>query len=148
MEFPTMASVLMVVRTAIELKVFDIIADAGPGAQLSATETVSYIPTSNPKAAERLNRMLRLLSASGFLINTSSRQSHDGTSRERTYSHSKMSHYLLRNTEGFSIAIAVLQADALQADISIVTKVFRLCTPFSININPQGLFRWKTCPLA
>ncbi|GLU14047.1 hypothetical protein SLE2022_306390 [Rubroshorea leprosula] len=108
MEFPTMASMLMVVRTAIELRVFDIIADAGPEAQLSATEIVSYIPTCNPKAAERLDRMLGLLSASGFLINTSPRQSHDGTRSERTYSLSKMSHYLLRNSEGFSIAAAML----------------------------------------
>ncbi|GLT59153.1 hypothetical protein SLA2020_319890 [Shorea laevis] len=108
MELPNIASMLMAVRAAIELKVFDIIADAGPEAQLSASEIVSYIPTSNPKAAEKLDRILGLLSAYDFLINTSLRQSHDGAGRERTYSLSKMSRYLLRNTKGTSMAANLL----------------------------------------
>ncbi|GLU14060.1 hypothetical protein SLE2022_306510 [Rubroshorea leprosula] len=76
-ELQNLTFVQTVLRAADELKVFDIIADAGPEAQLFTAEIVSNIPTSNPKAAETLDRMLRSLSAYGFLMNTSSRQSQD-----------------------------------------------------------------------
>lgn len=139
LELPTMTTVLMAVRAAIELKVFDIIADAGPEAQLSATEIVSYIPTSNPKAAEKLDRILGLLSAHDFLINTSLRQSHDGAGRERTYSLSKMSHYLLRNTKGTSMAANVLLTTGRDSfEISGVLKNAVLKEDFQFITKAHG----------
>ncbi|KAI8529366.1 hypothetical protein RHMOL_Rhmol12G0220000 [Rhododendron molle] len=59
----------MVLKAAAELKVFDIIAKAGPGAQLSPSEIVSRLPDSwNPGAPEMLDRMLRLLASYSILV--------------------------------------------------------------------------------
>ena len=54
--------VQMSLRAAIELDIFNIIANAGSEAQLSAAEIVEKIPTTNPSAAIILDRILRLLS--------------------------------------------------------------------------------------
>ncbi|XP_058195788.1 cathecol O-methyltransferase 1-like isoform X2 [Rhododendron vialii] len=59
----------MVLKAAAELKVFDIIAKAGPGAQLSPFEIASCLPDScNPGAPEMLDRMLRLLASYSILV--------------------------------------------------------------------------------
>ncbi|GLU15515.1 hypothetical protein SLE2022_320020 [Rubroshorea leprosula] len=98
-ELPTLTTVLMAVRAAIELKVFDTIAPEGSEAQLSATQISERINKSNPKvAAEKLDRILALLSAYGFLINTALKRSRDGARCDRTYSLSKMSLCLRRKT--------------------------------------------------
>ncbi|GLU15528.1 hypothetical protein SLE2022_320080 [Rubroshorea leprosula] len=98
-ELPTLPTVLMAVRAAIELKVFDTIAAKGSEAQLPATEIFKGIHKSNPNVdAEKLDRILALLSAYGFLINTSSKRYQDGARCDRTYKLSKMSRCLLRNT--------------------------------------------------
>lgn len=58
----------MAVRAAIELKVFSIIADAGPDAHLSAAEITSKIPTTDPNSAAcTLERVLRVLGANSIL---------------------------------------------------------------------------------
>ena len=57
----------MSLRAAIELNMFNIIANAGSEAQLSAAEIVEKIPTTNPNAAITLDRILRLLSVNSLL---------------------------------------------------------------------------------
>ncbi|GMN42771.1 hypothetical protein TIFTF001_011982 [Ficus carica] len=64
MHFP---AVTMLLKTAAELGVFDIIAKAGPGAKLSPAKIVAQLPTNNPKAPVMLNRLLRLLACYSFL---------------------------------------------------------------------------------
>ncbi|KAL0002411.1 hypothetical protein SO802_016192 [Lithocarpus litseifolius] len=44
----------MVLHSAIELGVFDILAKAGPGAKLSPSQIVAQMPTKNPDAAMML----------------------------------------------------------------------------------------------
>ncbi|KAK7847040.1 (s)-scoulerine 9-o-methyltransferase [Quercus suber] len=57
----------MSLRAAIELDIFNIIANAGSEAQLSAAEIVEKIPTTNPNAAITSDRILRLLSVNSLL---------------------------------------------------------------------------------
>ena len=58
----------MSLRAAIELDIFNIIANAGFKAKLSAVEIVEKIPTTNPNAAITLDRILRLLSVNSLLL--------------------------------------------------------------------------------
>uniref|UniRef100_A0A7N0VA82 Uncharacterized protein n=1 Tax=Kalanchoe fedtschenkoi TaxID=63787 RepID=A0A7N0VA82_KALFE len=61
-------AIQMALKAAIELNVFNIMAESGPlGSQLSALQIASKIPTSNPKAATSLHRILRFLSINSFL---------------------------------------------------------------------------------
>ncbi|XP_040999446.1 (S)-scoulerine 9-O-methyltransferase-like isoform X2 [Juglans microcarpa x Juglans regia] len=63
-----LAGTQMALRAAIELKVFSIIADAGPDAHLSAAEIISKIPTKDPSsAAWTLERVLRVLGGNSIL---------------------------------------------------------------------------------
>lgn len=58
----------MAARAAIELNVFSIIAEAGPGAHLSVAEITSKMETTNPKSAStNLDRLLRFLGANSLL---------------------------------------------------------------------------------
>ncbi|KAJ9190511.1 hypothetical protein P3X46_001702 [Hevea brasiliensis] len=61
----------LVLHTAIELNLFDIIAKAGPGAYVSASEIASQLPTTNPDAPSMLDRILRLFAAHSLLSYTS-----------------------------------------------------------------------------
>ncbi|KAH7543712.1 hypothetical protein JRO89_XS15G0004000 [Xanthoceras sorbifolium] len=64
----TSASVLpMVLKSAIELDLLEIIAKAGPAAHLSPTEVASQLPTTNPDAPIMLDRILRLLASYSIL---------------------------------------------------------------------------------
>ncbi|XP_037497527.1 caffeic acid 3-O-methyltransferase-like [Jatropha curcas] len=67
-----------VLHTAIELNLFGIIAKAGPGAFVSASEIASQLPTTNPDAPSMLDRMLHLF-ASHSLLSYSSRTLKDGS---------------------------------------------------------------------
>ncbi|ONK71820.1 uncharacterized protein A4U43_C04F12730 [Asparagus officinalis] len=60
-------AVPMTLKAVIELGVLDIIANAGPGRQLSVVEIVSNICTNNAQAATVLDRMLRYLASSSIL---------------------------------------------------------------------------------
>ncbi|CAM8925132.1 unnamed protein product [Rhodiola kirilowii] len=62
-------AVQMALKAAIELNVFDILAESGPpGTQLSASQIASKIPTTNPnQAVPALHRILRFLSSNSFL---------------------------------------------------------------------------------
>lgn len=99
----TSASVLpMVLKSAIELDLLEIISKAGPGAQLSPTEVASHLPTTNPDAPVMLDRILRLL-ASYSILNCSLRTLPDGR-LERLYGLAPVCKFLTRNEDGVSIA--------------------------------------------
>ncbi|XP_042508448.1 caffeic acid 3-O-methyltransferase-like [Macadamia integrifolia] len=93
------ASVLpMVLKAALELHVFDIIAEAGPGACLSPTDIASRLPTQNPDAPDLLDRMLRLLVSHSLL--TCSVLSHD----HRVYALAPASKLFVKDKDGGSLA--------------------------------------------
>ncbi|GLT65486.1 hypothetical protein SLA2020_379170 [Shorea laevis] len=56
-----------VLHASIHLGLFDIIARAGPGEELSASEIAAQLPTKNPDAPFYLDRMLRLLACYSLL---------------------------------------------------------------------------------
>ncbi|XP_042490418.1 caffeic acid 3-O-methyltransferase-like [Macadamia integrifolia] len=93
------ASVLpMVLRAALELHVFDIIAEAGPRACLSPQDIASRLATHNPDAPGLLDRMLRLLVSHSLL--TCSVLSHD----HRVYGLAPASKLFVKNKDGASLA--------------------------------------------
>ncbi|PON71950.1 O-methyltransferase COMT-type [Parasponia andersonii] len=97
------ASVLpMVLKTAIELDLLEIIAKAGPGAYLSPSDIASQLPTTNPDAPVMLDRVLRLL-ASYSILTYSLRELPHGKV-ERLYGLASVSKYLIKNEDGVSIA--------------------------------------------
>ena len=92
----------MVLNTAIELDIFEIIAKAGPEIHLSAAQIASQLKTENPFVASRLDRMLRLF-VSHSLLSCSTRTLEDG-SLERLYGMAPAGKYFLRNGENGSLA--------------------------------------------
>nr|WME87918.1 O-methyltransferases [Ardisia japonica] len=97
------ASVLpMILKSAIELDLLEIIAKAGEGAFLSPKEIVKEIPTRNPEAAVMLDRILRLL-ASYSVLKCVVRETEDGAP-ERLYGVAPVCKYLTRNEDGVSMA--------------------------------------------
>lgn len=99
----TSASVLpMVLKSAIELDLLEIIAKAGPGAHLSPTEVASQLPTTNPDAPVMLDRILRLLASYSVLI-CSLRTLPDGKV-ERLYGLAPVCKFLTKNEDGVSIS--------------------------------------------
>ncbi|XP_042509163.1 caffeic acid 3-O-methyltransferase 1-like [Macadamia integrifolia] len=93
------ASVLpMALRAALELHVFDIIAEAGPRACLSPQDIASRLLTHNPDAPGLLDRMLRLLVSHSLL--TCSVLSHD----HRVYGLAPASKLFVKNKDGASLA--------------------------------------------
>lgn len=69
MELASSSVLPIVLMAAVELKVLDIIAKAGPGAQLSPSEIASRLPaaTRNLDTPEMLDRMLLLLASHSIL---------------------------------------------------------------------------------
>lgn len=76
----------VVLNAAVELELFDIIAEAGPGAHISAAEIASKLPTGrNPHASSMLERMMDLLTSHSLLtcVLSSDQEKEDG--RRRLY---------------------------------------------------------------
>ncbi|KAF2323776.1 hypothetical protein GH714_036890 [Hevea brasiliensis] len=69
--------------TCQQLDLFDIIAQAGPAAHLTAAEITAKLPAQNPDAASMIDRMLRLLACYSLL--TCSLQTLDDNLIERRY---------------------------------------------------------------
>ncbi|KAF5442077.1 hypothetical protein F2P56_037048, partial [Juglans regia] len=102
-----LVSIQMVLRAAIELNVFNIIADAGPDAYLSAADITSKIPTTDPNsAAYTLERILRFLGAYSILSISRKPLGNNGenASHEWTYGLTKMSQCLVSSGTGGSTA--------------------------------------------
>ncbi|KAK9199992.1 hypothetical protein WN944_015186 [Citrus x changshan-huyou] len=90
----------MTMQAAIELGVFKIIAKAGPGAKLSASEIAAQLPaTKNKDAPMMLDRILRLLASHGVV--ECSLDDIDGS--QRLYGQSNVSRYFVPNKDGVSL---------------------------------------------
>ncbi|KAL2527551.1 Flavone 3'-O-methyltransferase 1 [Abeliophyllum distichum] len=101
------ASVLpMVLKSAIELDLLELIKKAGPGAFVSPAELARQIPTKNPEAKIMLDRILRLLT-SYSVLNCSLKTLPDG-SVERLYSLAPVCKFLTKNEDGVSMAPLLL----------------------------------------
>ncbi|CAJ2631244.1 unnamed protein product [Trifolium pratense] len=90
----------LALRSAIDLGIFDILAKAGEGAQLSAQDIAVKIGTNNPEAPTMLDRLLRLL-ASHSILNSSVPQ--HPQSLEIFYSLSNRSKYFVTDADGISL---------------------------------------------
>ncbi|WCJ39220.1 O-methyltransferase family protein [Euphorbia peplus] len=73
----------LVLHTAIELDLFNIISKFGPGSYVSASEITSHLPSTNPEAPALLDRMLHLF-ATHSLLSYEPRTLEDGRT-EKTY---------------------------------------------------------------
>ena len=97
------ASVLpMVLKSALELDLLEIIAKAGPGVHLSPSDIASRLPTHNPDAPVLLDRILRLLACYNILSFSLRTLPHGKV--ERLYGLAPVAKYLVRNEDGVSIA--------------------------------------------
>lgn len=98
----TLTVLPMTLQAVFELDVFDIIAKAGDGAELSATQIANEITHKNPDAVSMIDRMLRLL-ASHSVVGCSVGFDEDGK-MQRLYSLNPISKYYVRNKDGVSDA--------------------------------------------
>jgi hypothetical protein len=101
------ASVLpMVLKSAIELDLLELIAKSGPETYVSPAELAAQLPTKNPDAAVMLDRILRVL-ASYSVLNCTLRNLPDG-SVVRLYGLAPVCKYLIKNSDGVSMAPLLL----------------------------------------
>nr|QKO29238.1 flavonoid O-methyltransferase [Epimedium sagittatum] len=91
----------MVMQSAMELELFQIIAKAGEGAQLSPSEIASQLPTKNPEASMMIERILRLLAS--YSVLTASVTSCDNGRVERLYGLAPVCKYLLPDKDGVGL---------------------------------------------
>ncbi|GAB4826142.1 Caffeic acid 3-O-methyltransferase [Ancistrocladus abbreviatus] len=108
----------MVLKTVVELDVFEIIKRAGPGAHLSSAEIAAQLPAnSNPDITIVLDRLLRLL-ASYSVLTCTLRSPPGGGSVERLYGLAPVCKYLTKNEDGVSLApfhLLLQDKDVMQA---------------------------------
>ncbi|XP_042513744.1 caffeic acid 3-O-methyltransferase-like isoform X2 [Macadamia integrifolia] len=95
MEIPGSVVLPMVLKAAIELDLLEIIARAGPDAQLSSSVIASQLQTQNPDAPEMIDRIMRLLASYSFL--TCSLLTHHDGCVERLYGLAPVSTFFLAN---------------------------------------------------
>lgn len=105
MLFSSAHVVPMVLNAATQLGLFDIIARAGPGAQLSPSEIAAELVAANPDMGSKLDRMLRLLASHSILTYTV-KTLEDGRV-ERLYGLSPASQYLVNEKGEESLASLV-----------------------------------------
>ncbi|XP_072078679.1 cathecol O-methyltransferase 1 isoform X2 [Arachis hypogaea] len=100
----------MVVRTTIELGVFDIIAKEGKGAKLSAKDIADHIGSNNPEAASMLDRLLRLLASHSLLSCSVVKDPVESSNNlhQRLYSLSPVSKYFVGDADGVSLGPSLL----------------------------------------
>lgn len=92
----------MVLKSALELNLIDIIAASTDGVFLSTSEIATRIATNNPDAPVLLDRMLRLL-ASYDVLKCSVRTRENGEV-ERVYGAAPICKFLVKNPDGGSVA--------------------------------------------
>ncbi|KAL3834414.1 hypothetical protein ACJIZ3_009150 [Penstemon smallii] len=107
----------MVLKSAIELDLLELIKKAGPNASASASELASQLPTNNPNAASMIDRILRLLSGHSIL-NCSLETLPNGGGVERRYSLAPVCKFLTKNEDGFSVApLSLMNHDKVLVEI-------------------------------
>ncbi|CAA0808756.1 Flavone 3-O-methyltransferase 1 [Striga hermonthica] len=101
------ASVLpMVLKSAIELDLIELIRRAGDGAWVSPADLAAQLPTANPEARVMIDRILRLL-ATYSVVSCRLRPLPDGGS-ERLYGLAPVCKFLTKNEDGVSMAPLLL----------------------------------------
>lgn len=115
----------MVLHSATELGVFDILAKAGPGAKLSPSQIVAQMPTENPDAAMMLDRILKLL-VSHSVLGCTGVADEDFGSFQRLYSLTPVSEYFVTNEDGVSLGPLM----ALAQDQVFIKSWFVLFFPY------------------
>lgn len=99
----TSASVLpMVLKSAIELDLLEIIAKSGPDAFMSPKDIASQLPTKNPDAHILLDRILRLLAS--FSVLNCSLHTLPGGGVERLYGLAPVCKFLTQKEDGVSLS--------------------------------------------
>lgn len=112
MQLATASILPMVLKTAIELDLLEIIAKAGSGAYVTPTELASLLPTSNPDAPVMLDRILRVLAC--YSVLECKLKELDNGQVERTYALAPVCKYLTRNEDGVSMApLSLLYQDRI-----------------------------------
>ncbi|XP_043693328.1 caffeic acid 3-O-methyltransferase-like [Telopea speciosissima] len=110
MEIPGFVVLPMVFKAAVELDLLEIIARAGPDAQLSPSVITSQLQTQNPEAPEMVDRIMRLLAS--YSILTCSLVTHDDGRVERLYGLAPVSTYFLKNHDNpFTDYLTVFNQD-------------------------------------
>ena len=101
------ASVLpMVLKSAIELDLLEIIAKAGTGAYLSPSEIASQLPTINPDSPVLVDLILRLLAS--YSVLTCTLRTLPSGKIERLYGTAPVCKFLTKNEDGDSLAALCL----------------------------------------
>ncbi|XP_064939644.1 flavone O-methyltransferase 1-like isoform X1 [Musa acuminata AAA Group] len=103
-------------KAAIELRLLDIIVEAGPEASLSPVEIAARLPTKNPQAATTVDRILRLLAANRVVSCSTVHTGTDGHPSRR-YGAAPICKYLTKNEGGVSLAdMALVHQDKVFVD--------------------------------
>lgn len=118
----------LALRSAIEVGVFDILAKAGEGAELSTKDIAVQIGSNNPEAPTMLDRLLSLLTTHSLLHCSVSQHS------ERLYSLSKGSKYFVTGADGVSLGptLALLLDNVFYQSWSVLVLIHYLVS--SINV--------------
>lgn len=106
MQLASASALPMALKVAIELDVLEIMAKAGPGAQLSSTQIASQLRTPNPDAPIVLDRILGLL-ASYSVLTWSTTEGDDGCT-QWLYGLAPVCKFFTENGDGVSLAPLLL----------------------------------------
>ncbi|KAH7668822.1 O-methyltransferase COMT-type protein [Dioscorea alata] len=102
-------AVPMTFKTAIELNLFNIISTSPT--PLSATEIITFLPSSTPSTPLMLDRILRLLSSHSILTCSLSTDDPISGTVTRRYSPSPVVKFLVQNKDGVSLSAVGLLVD-------------------------------------
>ncbi|KAJ6846981.1 caffeic acid 3-O-methyltransferase-like [Iris pallida] len=101
-----------ILKTAIELDIFEIIAKAGPDARLSPAEISAQFPRRHPHTPAMLDRMLGMLASYDVLACSLESTGSDGKVVEKKYGAAPVSKFFSKNGDGMSVApIALMSND-------------------------------------
>ncbi|KAL4332637.1 hypothetical protein GQ457_07G036530 [Hibiscus cannabinus] len=94
----------MSMHAAIQLDIFEIMAQAGPDAKLSPKDIAAQLATVNPEAPSMLDRILRLLASHGIVACSMADDADDDGNPQRLYALTPVSRFFVRNEDGVSLA--------------------------------------------
>ncbi|RHN41569.1 putative caffeate O-methyltransferase [Medicago truncatula] len=117
----------MVLHSASQLGVFDVLQKAGKGAQLSADEIASRISCSNPDAPKMLDRILALLASHDVLKCLVIEDEQKFGSFHRLYSMTPVARFFAPNSDGVSLGplLALIQDNVFLASWSEFNNAIR-----------------------
>ncbi|GLU19307.1 hypothetical protein SLE2022_355660 [Rubroshorea leprosula] len=101
MQLVNLSVLPMALHAAIQLDIFQIIAEAGADAKLSPQEIASQLATCNPDAPMMLDRILRLLATHSVVTCSVDFDNHGDP--QRRYGLAPVSKYFIRNGDGVSL---------------------------------------------